>query len=65
MPFVAVTLCTAAGVLYFAGLYHNHGHRWADQVCTVTGNLCAYPDWLALLAIIAVTAAVIGPSFKS
>lgn len=65
MPVVAVTLCTASAVLYLAGLYQNHGHRWADQVCQVTGNLCAYPDWLALCALIAVTAAVVGPSFKS
>jgi len=65
MPFVAVVLCTATGLLYLAGVYHNQGHRWADSVCNVSGNLCAYPDWLALLSIIVVTAAVIGPSLKS
>jgi len=65
MPFVAVMLCAVSAVLYLAGVYQNHGHRWADQVCSVTGNLCAYPDWLGLLAIIAVTLAVVSPSFKS
>jgi len=35
-------------LIYGASQYHNHGHSWADLVCSNTLGLCDYSQWLLL-----------------
>jgi hypothetical protein len=53
MFFIVIVMLAATALLYIAGPLQNHGHAWADQVCTTAQGLCGYPNAVAIAAAIA------------
>jgi hypothetical protein len=53
MFYVALSTILAV-VVYGASNLRNHGHVWADEVCTVASTVCASPHWVGALAIIVI-----------
>ena len=51
----SVALSTILAVVaYGASNLRNHGHVWADQVCTVASSVCASPHWVGAAAVIVI-----------